>query len=73
MDKNIKKELKFQQLSENRKDKVVKNLMLLGNLSNRNNYQYNEDQVKEIFKNIDEAYELAKTRFDIEFKKRKFS
>ena len=71
MNRTIQKEEKFQKLANNRTDRIIKNLLLLGNLSNRNNYKYTEEQVKKLFRNIDEAYEFAKIRFDIEFKKEK--
>jgi hypothetical protein len=73
MNNTRQKELKFQKLANNRSNRIIKDLMLLGNLSNRNNYKYNEEQVKEMFSKIDEAYDLAKNRFEIEFKKRKLS
>ncbi len=40
---------RFKQLAENRTNKILKYLDLLGNLSNRSNYSYEDADVKKIF------------------------
>lgn len=43
------KEENFKRLAENRTNKIIDMLHLLGNLSNTSNYSYSEEQVKTIF------------------------
>lgn len=43
------KEENFKRLAENRTNKIIDMLHLLGNLSNTSNYSYSEEQVKNNF------------------------
>ena len=65
---NSKKE-KFKELAEKRVNNAIKNIQLIGNLSNTNNYDYNEEEVTKIFKSLKEELQLAETRFKISNKK----
>lgn len=58
------KRAKFVQLAEARVNKVVKDLQLIGNLSNRSAYDFTEADVRKIFLAIQKASETAKSRFD---------
>jgi hypothetical protein len=69
------KRQKFVQLVEARIKRVVRELRLIGNLSNRSAYEYSSEDVKKIFKAIGEASDAARNRFsgstplkDTEFK-----
>lgn len=42
------KKEKFIRLGENRVNDAIKKIRLIGNLSNKNNYEYTEEQVNEI-------------------------
>ena len=60
---------KFVRLAESRTNTVLKKIELLGNLSNRRNYDYQE--VKEIFKAIDKELLRVKKLFESELDKDK--
>ena len=54
------KEENFKRLAENRTNKIIDMLHLLGNLSN---YSYSEEQVKTIFSAIEQELEIQRNRF----------
>lgn len=54
---------KFQRLASKRTSVVLENLRILGNLSNRANYDYKEEEVKKIFNAIDSQLRLIKAKF----------
>ncbi|KKS31593.1 hypothetical protein A2380_00975 [candidate division WWE3 bacterium RIFOXYB1_FULL_43_24] len=64
-----KKEAAFKRLAQNRTNRILRDLQLLGNLSNRNNYTYNKEDVDEIFNAIDKTLKLSKDRFNVEMNK----
>ena len=43
------REKKFLELAETRVNKVLEGMRLIGNLSNKRNYDYTDDQIKKIF------------------------
>ena len=55
--------LKFIRLAEKRINKVAKQLQLIGNLSNKTNYAYADDEVEKMFAYIDSCVESARERF----------
>ena len=57
------KEENFKRLAENRTNKIIDMLHLLGNLSNTSNYSYSEKQVETIFSAIEQELEVQKNRF----------
>ena len=63
---------KFKELAEKRVNNALKNIQLIGNLSNTNNYDYNEEEVAKIFKSLKEELQIAEARFRISNKKSKF-
>jgi hypothetical protein len=60
---NESKEQKFRRLAKLRGERILKDIILLGNLSNRNNYSYSEQEVSKIFDAFEEEIAAAKTRF----------
>ena len=54
---------KFVRLAENRTNKILDTLHLLGNLSNMGTYEYTKKDVYKMFKVIDEAVADAKKSF----------
>lgn len=54
---------KFTRIAEYRTNKVIQDLRLLGNCSNKNNYDYTKEDVDMIFKAIDAAVSEAKSKF----------
>jgi hypothetical protein len=55
---------KFVELAENRVNKAIKDIKLVGNLSNRSNYSYTEQDVKKITNALRKAVDEMKARFD---------
>lgn len=58
-----KKRDKFIQLAEKRVEKTLHNLKLIGNLSNKSAYEYDESDINQIFKAIQKELDVAKSRF----------
>lgn len=54
---------KFIRLAESRTNKVIEGLVLLSNLSSLKNYEYELDQIKQIFKAIDKQLNITKAMF----------
>lgn len=57
------KHTKFRRLAKLRGERVLKDLRLVGNLSNRNNYDYTEAEVRALFSAIEDELKLAKVGF----------
>lgn len=72
--KETKRE-KFVRLAETRTNKIISMIQLLGNCSNRNIYEYTQDDVDKIFSAIESEIKEAKKKYEkVESKKNvKFS
>ncbi len=57
------KRRKFAELGTNRVNKAINDIRLIGNLSNKANYDYNDDDVRQIIKALREAINEAENRF----------
>jgi hypothetical protein len=55
---------KFIQLAENRVTKAIKNLRLVGNLANKSNYSYNEEDAKKILTALEAEVKNVRRRFE---------
>lgn len=55
---------RFVHLAESRTQKAIKDIRLIGNLSNRSNYSYTNADVEEIFKVLEAELKTARRRFD---------
>ena len=66
---------KFVRLAEKRVNTAIKTIRLVGNLSNTNNYTYNDEDVITIFKTLERELRSAQQRFANEkrFKAHPFS
>jgi hypothetical protein len=60
---------KFTKLASARVSKALKDIQLIGNLSNRSNYDYTDDDVAKIFKAINDELTACRRRFDTAKKK----
>ena len=60
---STQKEENFKRLAENRTNKIIDMLNLLGNLSNKSNYSYSEEQVDAIFDAIQNELDAQRNRF----------
>ena len=54
---------KFAELAVKRVNKALKDIKLIGNLSNRSNYQYTDHQVKKIIKALKDAVRDCENRY----------
>lgn len=59
----IKKLEKFERLAEKRVSDAIRKLRLIGNLSNKNNYSYTEDHVKQLLDALETEMRILKGRF----------
>lgn len=57
------KRAKFVELAESRVNRAIKDIRLIGNLSNRSAYSYSEDDVRKIFRTLQKELDGAKNRF----------
>lgn len=67
------KEERFIRIAEKRTNKILEQIRLLSNCSNKNNYSYNDQQVDKIFKAIEKELDLAKKKYIMNKDKNKFS
>lgn len=54
---------KFVELAEARVTRTIKDIRLIGNLSNRAAYEFTDDDVRQIFRAIQKELDAAKLRF----------
>ncbi len=57
------KRQKFVQLAEARVTRAMKDIRLIGNLSNKSAYTYSEEDVRRIFRALQRELEAAKAKF----------
>ena len=57
------KQQRFQRLAEKRVTEALRRLRLVGNLANRTNYDYTEDQIRQITDALDAELKQLKSRF----------
>lgn len=62
MTKETKRE-KFIRLAELRTNKAIKQIQLIGNLSNKSYYDYTSQDVKKIFQVLKDEIDLAEKKF----------
>lgn len=63
MPSNNNKAENFVRLAEARTNKIIDMVLLLGNLSNKTNYSYTDEQVKAIFDSIQQVLDETKQKF----------
>jgi hypothetical protein len=51
---------RFKRLAIYRTNAVLEKLRILGNLSNKTNYDYSEEEMKKIFKAVDQQLKIMK-------------
>ena len=71
---NRNKRKKFEELAEKRVNKAIDNIRLIGNLSNKNNYDFELNDISKIFSALEKELKSAKARFvQAEPAKKKFT
>ena len=61
---------KFVDLASKRVTRAIKSINLIGNLSNRSNYDYTDEDVMKIFRALQEELNSCKKRFEMASKGR---
>lgn len=65
---------RFVRIVENRTNKILDMLRLLANCANKSNYEYDEEDIKQIFAAIDKEVKATKNAFlGIDTKEERFS
>lgn len=54
---------KFVELANKRVNRALKDMQLIGNLANRQNYDFSEEQVKQIIRALQQEIDLLKQSF----------
>lgn len=54
---------KFVRIVENRTNKIINMLRLLGNCSNKSNYDYSEADVKKVFDALEKELKVTKMKY----------
>lgn len=57
------KSSKFVELANKRVNRAIKDIQLVGNLANRTNYEYSEEQAKKILKALQQEVDVLKQAF----------
>ena len=57
------KRKKFVDLAEARVNRAIKDIRLIGNLANKNSYEYSEDDARKITRALQKELDSAKSRF----------
>ncbi len=63
---------RFKRIAENRTNKIINMIDLLGNCSNKNNYEYTDEDIKNIFSAIENSIKISKMKFIEKQEKGKF-
>ena len=61
----------FVRLAESRTNKILKDIDLLSNLSNKTNYSYSSEDFQKIFSAINKSLKECEKKFDIALRKGK--
>ena len=69
-DNTVDKRERFTRMAPIRVNNVLKQLRLISNLLNKNNYSYEPGEFKKILNDISEEYRLVKNKFEAQEKKR---
>lgn len=63
---------RFKRVAENRTNKIIDQIRLLGNCANRSNYEYSEEDVKKIFSAIESELKETKSKYQMKSQNKKF-
>lgn len=63
---------RFKRIAENRTNKIIDMIDLLGNCSNKNNYEYTDEDLRSIFSAIENSLKISKMKFANKQEKGKF-
>lgn len=60
---------KFVRLASARVTKALKDIQLIGNLANRSNYDYTDEDISKIFKALTDEINVCRKRFELSGKR----
>ncbi len=63
---------RFKRVAENRTNKIINQIRLLGNCANKSNYEYTEDDVRKIFSAIEKELRNTKMKYQAKNTNSKF-
>lgn len=63
MNEKQEKMMKFERIAEKRVTDVLKKMQLIGNLANKNNYEYTDKHVKQIIDSLENELKSLKNKF----------
>lgn len=64
---------KFEKLAEKRVTEAIKKFKLIGNLSNRRNYEYTDEHIKQIVEALEYELKILKNRFKEETSSKEYN
>ena len=69
-DNTVEKRARFTKMAPIRVNNVLKQLRLVSNLLNKNNYKYESEEFRKIINDISEEFRLVKNKFEAQEKRR---
>ena len=66
------KRARFKRVAENRTNKIISSIRLLGNCANKSNYEYSDEDIKKIFTAIEAELKETKSKYHSKSKDKKF-
>lgn len=63
---------RFKRIAENRTNKILEQIRLLGNCSNKHNYDYTDEDIKKIFSVIETELREVKLKYTSQATKERF-
>lgn len=63
---------RFKRVAENRTNRIIDQIRLLGNCANKSNYEYSEEDIKKIFLAIEIELKETKLKYQRKTKNKKF-
>lgn len=63
---------RFKRVAENRTNRIIEQIRLLGNCANRSNYEYSEEDIKKIFTAIEAELKETKQKYQTKVNTKKF-
>lgn len=66
------KKERFKRVAENRTNKIIDQIRLLGNCANKSNYEYSDEDIKKIFAAIEVELKETKSKYQAKSRNKKF-
>lgn len=73
MSSTKEKQERFKKVAGNRTNRIIEQIRLLGNCSNKSNYDYSDEEIKKIFNAIDSELRETKKKYTEKTNKQKFT